>query len=222
MANRFKILNQLVSAVTLQLGQWGRSPSTSLIQQNNPETLGIEKTPVVIFTTAARPAMNDNHRNSVRIAGFLEVQLMGMIHRQSVAGVRLDFRIEGQHEKLRFGDNGSLAETGEKNTGARKTGGSVYRLTTISRPLRDYFLLARLRSFSVRSFLRRRIDLGVTSTSSSSSINSSACSRVNLMGGTRPITSSLPEARMLSSFLPLVGLTTRSLSRLWIPHSWPS
>src|SRR5690606_6098071 len=87
--------------------------------------------------------------------------------------------------------------------------------------LADQFLLARLRWFSSRIFLRRRIDLGVTSTSSSSSMNSSACSRVNLIGGTRAMTSSLPDARMLSSFLPLVGLITRSLSRLLIPHSWP-
>jgi hypothetical protein len=35
---------------------------------------------------------------------------------------------------------------------------------------------ARLRSLSVRSFLRRRISFGVTSTSSSSSMKSSACS----------------------------------------------
>jgi hypothetical protein len=45
--------------------------------------------------------------------------------------------------------------------------------------------MAGLRSTSVRSFLRRRICLGVTSTSSSSSMNSSACSSESLMGGIR-------------------------------------
>src|SRR5690606_22572103 len=88
--------------------------------------------------------------------------------------------------------------------------------------LANELLVACLRWFSSRIFLRRRIDLGVTSTSSSSAMNSSACSRVNLIGGTRAMTSSLPDARMLSSFLPLVGLMVRSLSRLWMPASWPS
>ena len=79
----------------------------------------------------------------------------------------------------------------------------------------DYCLLpylgARLRAFSVRCFLRRRILTGVTSTSSSSSINSNACSSVCLIGGTSVSASSVPEARTLVSCLPLMGLTTRSL-----------
>src|SRR5689334_10324281 len=79
------------------------------------------------------------------------------------------------------------------------------------------FLAARVRSLSSRIFLRRRIDFGVTSHNSSSWMNSRACSRVKRTGGTRAMVSSLPEARMLSSFLPLVGLTPRSLSRLFRP-----
>ena len=42
---------------------------------------------------------------------------------------------------------------------------------------------ARLRSFSVKSFFLKRIWCGVTSTNSSSSINSSACSSVIMTGG---------------------------------------
>ena len=67
----------------------------------------------------------------------------------------------------------------------------------------DYCLLpylgALLRAFSVRCFLRRRILTGVTSTSSSSSINSNACSSVCLIGGTSVSASSVPEARTLVS-----------------------
>ena len=34
--------------------------------------------------------------------------------------------------------------------------------------------------------------------------------------------SSVPDARTLVSCLPLIGLTTRSLSRLWMPMTMPS
>src|SRR4249919_1475463 len=81
---------------------------------------------------------------------------------------------------------------------------------------------ARLRSLSVRNFLRRRISFGVTSTSSSSSMKSSACSREYLIAGVSLIASSLPEARMLVSGLGLIALTVRSLSLEWMPISWPS
>ena len=53
-----------------------------------------------------------------------------------------------------------------------------------SAPLRRLgVFLHRLRSCSLRKRLRRRIDFGVTSTSSSSSMNSSACSSVSSIGG---------------------------------------
>src|SRR5438270_84375 len=57
-------------------------------------------------------------------------------------------------------------------------------------------------------------EVGVTSTSSSSAMNSTAYSSVSSMGGVRRIASSLPAARMLVSFLVRMGLTTRSFSRL--------
>src|SRR5690554_8019446 len=86
-------------------------------------------------------------------------------------------------------------------TGSKKKPGLCYQRRPDSKR-KPYFLLAHLRSFSVRCFLRRRVDLGVTSSSSSSSIYSSACSRVTFIGATRPMTSSLPEARRLSSLWP--------------------
>src|SRR5690606_30961536 len=82
--------------------------------------------------------------------------------------------------------------------------------------------LARLRSVSLRCFLRRRISFGVTSTSSSSSMKSRACSSVYLIAGVSLMASSLPEARMLVSGLVLMALTVRSLSFEWMPISWPS
>ena len=64
--------------------------------------------------------------------------------------------------------------------------------------------------------------LGVISTSSSSAMNSTAFSSVSSMGGVRLMASSLPEARTLVSFFSRMGLTTRSLSRVWMPMIMPS
>ena len=82
--------------------------------------------------------------------------------------------------------------------------------------------LARRRSISVRYRLRRRILLGVTSTSSSSSMNSTAYSSDIWMGGTSRTASSVPAARILVNCFPLIGLTTISFSREWIPMIMPS
>src|SRR5690606_28821734 len=78
------------------------------------------------------------------------------------------------------------------------------------------------RSVSLRNFFLIRIFKGVTSSSSSSSMNSSACSREKRIGGVSTIFSSLPAARMLVSCLPFEGLTDRSFCRLWIPTIMPS
>src|SRR5690606_24146634 len=58
---------------------------------------------------------------------------------------------------------------------------------------------ALLRSCSFRWRLRRRSDSGVTSMSSSSLMNASACSSVKRSGGESITLSSLPAARMLVS-----------------------
>ena len=63
---------------------------------------------------------------------------------------------------------------------------------------------------------------GVISTSSSSAMNSMADSRVSWIGGVSVTASSLPDERTLVSCLVLIGLTTRSLSRLWMPMIMPS
>ena len=62
---------------------------------------------------------------------------------------------------------------------------------------------------------------GVTSTSSSSLMNSSADSSVNTRGGVRNSFSSAAVVRMLVSFFAFDGLTTRSLSRECRPMIWP-
>ena len=67
----------------------------------------------------------------------------------------------------------------------------------------------------------RRIDFGVTSTSSSSWIQASERSSVMRIGGVRRTASSFAVVRMLVSFLPLSTLTSRSFSRVCSPTIMP-
>ena len=81
---------------------------------------------------------------------------------------------------------------------------------------------ARRRSISLRMIFRRRICEGVTSTSSSSAINSRASSSDIRRGGLSRMFLSWPTARMLESFFSLVGLTFMSPLRLFSPTIMPS
>ena len=69
---------------------------------------------------------------------------------------------------------------------------------------------------------RSRMLFGVISTSSSSSMNSTAYSSDIWIGGTSRTASSVPAARILVNCFPLIGLTTISFSREWIPMIMPS
>jgi hypothetical protein len=73
-----------------------------------------------------------------------------------------------------------------------------------------------------RMTLRRRTTLGVTSTHSSSAMNSSACSSEKFITGVRRSNSSAVEERMLFSFFSLVGLTSISSWRAFSPMTMPS
>src|SRR2546427_711979 len=64
---------------------------------------------------------------------------------------------------------------------------------------------------AARIFLRRRMDLGVASTNSSSRMNSMACSRFKMRGETRRIASSAVEERMFVSFFSLTIFTSGSV-----------
>jgi hypothetical protein len=70
--------------------------------------------------------------------------------------------------------------------------------------------------------LRRRMLTGVTSTHSSSRMNSSACSSESGRGGIRRTVSSADAARMFVSFFSFVGLTSRSSARAFSPTIIPS
>src|SRR5581483_9249888 len=78
------------------------------------------------------------------------------------------------------------------------------------------------RWFAFKTFFRSRIDTGVTSTNSSSRINSMACSRFKMRGGTSRIASSAVDARILVSFFSLTMLTFKSASRAFSPTIMPS
>ena len=81
---------------------------------------------------------------------------------------------------------------------------------------------ARRRSGSFKSTFRRRICVGVTSTHSSSAMNSNASSSDIRRAGFKRMLRSWPTARMLLSFFSLVGLTFMSSGRLFSPTIIPS
>src|ERR1019366_1541603 len=76
--------------------------------------------------------------------------------------------------------------------------------------------------FCCNTFLRSRSDFGVTSTISSSAMNSMACSRFRDLTGTSRMASSALDARMLVIFFSRTTLTSRSLSRECSPTIMPS
>src|SRR5580765_2644297 len=82
-------------------------------------------------------------------------------------------------------------------------------------------LLATSRVEWSRIFLRMRMDWGVTSTSSSSSIHSRHCSRVISRAGVSWTAKSLPEARMLVRCFLQQTCTTMSASREFSPTTMP-
>src|ERR1017187_7055641 len=79
-----------------------------------------------------------------------------------------------------------------------------------------------LRSFTANFRLRSRIDRGVISINSSSSIYSSATSSVNTRGGSRLTLSSVAFDRMFDNFFSFVGLTSISPGREFSPTIIPS
>ena len=83
-------------------------------------------------------------------------------------------------------------------------------------------LEARFLSCSTKNLFLIRNDLGVISTNSSSSINSTAYSKLIKTGGTYLTASSVPEDLTLVNCFPFIGFTTKSLSRLLIPITIPS
>ncbi len=76
--------------------------------------------------------------------------------------------------------------------------------------------------FCCRIFFRSRSDFGVTSTISSSAMNSIACSRFSAFTGTSRMASSALDARMLVIFFSRTTFTSRSLSRECSPTTMPS
>jgi hypothetical protein len=75
-----------------------------LAHKNNPVALGVEKTAVIVLTSAAGPAMDNQNGNTIRIAAFFNIQFMGRINRNAMLGVGLDIREQGEHEALRTKD----------------------------------------------------------------------------------------------------------------------
>ena len=98
-------------------------------------------------------------------------------------------------------------------------------LVFLYRKYRYYFLFfahSFIRRSLERIFLRSLMLIGVTSTSSSSAINSRHCSSERIVGGISFNASSLPEARLFVRCFCLHTLTAKSSSLEFSPTTSPS
>src|SRR5690606_14299110 len=121
---------------------------------------------------------------------------------------RLDRHLPGQHGFLRHRIDGHGVTRGW----------ACYDAFSTRAAARAAFF----RSTAASCRLRSRMDCGVTSISSSSSMYSRAYSSVICRGGSRMTFSSDAVVRMLDSFFSLVTFTSRSLGREFSPASMPS
>jgi len=96
-ADSLHILHQFLRGVVFQARMRDGAPRPTLIKQDDAVHTGVEKAPVVIFAARAGAAVHKKHRQSLGIAGFLNIEYMGLIDPQFVRAVGLYFRIESVH-----------------------------------------------------------------------------------------------------------------------------
>src|SRR5699024_1805063 len=123
-------------------------------------------------------------------------------------------RDDREHDRHRH-----LGEAGGAGLGVDAPGSAAAARAHSPALARD---LALERSFGSRMTLRMRTVVGVTSTHSSSPVNSRDSSRVSRRGGTRFSKESEEAARMFVSFFSLVMFTSMSSLREFSPTTWPS
>ena len=100
----FHVVHKILRGVSNKLRQRPRTACSTLIHQNNPVALGIEKAAVIVLAPTTRPTVDDQNRNAIRIAAFFNKKLMRGINCNAMLGVRLDIWEQGEHEALRKED----------------------------------------------------------------------------------------------------------------------
>jgi len=74
------VRHQLPSGVIAQLGVRSGLPATALVEQHDAIALRVEKPPVHRLATGPWPTVQEQHRQALRAAAFLDVQGMQIVH----------------------------------------------------------------------------------------------------------------------------------------------
>ena len=92
LAQPLEIGDEVRRAVVLKLGGRHGTPGAALIEQDHAPESGVEKAAVVRQAAAARPAVQEHDRHTLRIAACLPVELVQTANGEHAVRVRLDLR----------------------------------------------------------------------------------------------------------------------------------
>ncbi|MOA01380.1 hypothetical protein D3C78_1207880 [compost metagenome] len=101
LADALHVRHQIPGGVAVETGVRGRAAAAALVEGDDAIDGRIEPAAAGRIAAGARPAVDEQHRQAVRRAALVDVQLVRMVHRQLVAGVGFDLRIQGVHAGLR-------------------------------------------------------------------------------------------------------------------------
>jgi hypothetical protein len=93
----FEVLDQMPSGVVLQAGMGRGTAAATLIEGDNAVKVRIEITPALRVASRTRSAVNEDDRQAIRRAAFIDIQHMRLFHCQIVPGVRFDLRVQSLH-----------------------------------------------------------------------------------------------------------------------------
>ena len=83
-AESFHVRDQVPGGVVLKACVRCRAPGAALIEEHDAPDLGVEVTPVIMLATGARAAMHEQHRQTLGVAAFLDVERVWCLDREAV------------------------------------------------------------------------------------------------------------------------------------------
>ena len=94
-ADALHIGNQMGGAVVQQRARGPAAPAAALVPQNDPGAAGIKKLAVPWHGSAARATMNEQHRQTGRVAALLEIHGVAVLLGQEAVRIRLNSGKQG-------------------------------------------------------------------------------------------------------------------------------
>lgn len=97
LADALHVLHQVPGGVVLQAGVRRGAPAAALVEGDDAVQGRVEVAPAGRIAAGPRPAVDEHHRQPVRRAALVDVEDVGVFHRQLVPRVGLDLREQGHH-----------------------------------------------------------------------------------------------------------------------------